>query len=229
MTAGGAVEDTTDRTPVSDDGAPVVVPLAHHRNHWADGGETRLDNLVLLCFHHHRLVHEAGYTIETTPEHRLLFRNHRRLARPDVPPRPPSGNVDDLLAANESLEIGPTPTATAADTSSPSTSGSLLLRSQRSSRNQPRISAGPTVTRRNHSGHPDTTARPSSTVVCARVNECSLMIFTRPLASRTYQRVSSRRDRQAVRLSATSYLSTDALRPGVSPGAMAFKASSPRL
>ena len=27
---------------------------AHHRVHWADGGETRLDNLVLLCRRHHR-------------------------------------------------------------------------------------------------------------------------------------------------------------------------------
>ncbi len=33
---------------------------AHHRVHWADGGETRLDNLVLLCRRHHRAVHEGG-------------------------------------------------------------------------------------------------------------------------------------------------------------------------
>ena len=36
---------------------------AHHIHHWCDGGETRLDNLVLLCRHHHRLVHEEGYGI----------------------------------------------------------------------------------------------------------------------------------------------------------------------
>jgi hypothetical protein len=33
---------------------------AHHKVHWADGGETRLDNLVLLCRRHHRAVHEGG-------------------------------------------------------------------------------------------------------------------------------------------------------------------------
>lgn len=34
---------------------------AHHVEHWVDGGETSLDNLVLLCHHHHKLLHEGGY------------------------------------------------------------------------------------------------------------------------------------------------------------------------
>ena len=37
---------------------------AHHLKHWAEGGETSLDNLVLLCRRHHRAVHEEGYRIE---------------------------------------------------------------------------------------------------------------------------------------------------------------------
>jgi hypothetical protein len=33
---------------------------AHHVVHWADGGATALDNLLLLCRRHHRKVHERG-------------------------------------------------------------------------------------------------------------------------------------------------------------------------
>ncbi len=36
---------------------------AHHIVHWADGGATKLDNLVLLCRHHHRAVHEEGFGV----------------------------------------------------------------------------------------------------------------------------------------------------------------------
>jgi hypothetical protein len=33
----------------------------HHIKHWLHGGPTSLDNLVLLCAWHHRLLHEAGF------------------------------------------------------------------------------------------------------------------------------------------------------------------------
>ena len=36
---------------------------AHHVKHWAHGGATRLDNLLLLCRRHHRAVHEEGFTV----------------------------------------------------------------------------------------------------------------------------------------------------------------------
>ncbi|MDE0226249.1 MAG: DUF222 domain-containing protein [Gammaproteobacteria bacterium] len=36
---------------------------AHHVRHWIDGGETCLENLVLLCSAHHRLLHHGAYHI----------------------------------------------------------------------------------------------------------------------------------------------------------------------
>lgn len=36
----------------------------HHLQHWADGGTTKLANLVTLCRFHHRAVHEGGVRVE---------------------------------------------------------------------------------------------------------------------------------------------------------------------
>ncbi|KDU85011.1 HNH endonuclease [Amycolatopsis mediterranei] len=35
----------------------------HHIRHWADGGPTDLTNLVLMCAHHHRLLHRSGWQV----------------------------------------------------------------------------------------------------------------------------------------------------------------------
>lgn len=40
---------------------------AHHVRHWADGGVTAMDNLVLLCAHHHRTVHAHDWTVTIAP------------------------------------------------------------------------------------------------------------------------------------------------------------------
>jgi HNH endonuclease len=40
---------------------------AHHIVHWANGGETKLGNLISLCKRHHTLVHDKGYLIASTP------------------------------------------------------------------------------------------------------------------------------------------------------------------
>jgi hypothetical protein len=49
---------------------------AHHIEHWAHGGPTSADNLVLLCSAHHRLVHEGSFQMSrSSPE--IQFRDPR--------------------------------------------------------------------------------------------------------------------------------------------------------
>ncbi|MDQ6882635.1 MAG: HNH endonuclease [Candidatus Dormibacteraeota bacterium] len=36
----------------------------HHLVFWSRGGETKLDNLALVCGRHHRMLHEEGWTLE---------------------------------------------------------------------------------------------------------------------------------------------------------------------
>jgi hypothetical protein len=36
---------------------------AHHIVPWARGGPTSLDNMVMLCGFHHRLVHRTGWQV----------------------------------------------------------------------------------------------------------------------------------------------------------------------
>ncbi len=45
-------------------GRPPAWTEAHHVVHWIDGGLTDLNNLVLLCGHHHRVIHHDGWTIQ---------------------------------------------------------------------------------------------------------------------------------------------------------------------
>ena len=49
----------------------------HHIKHWADGGETSLENLVQLCRRHHRLVHEGGFGCERTVGGKAVFKDQR--------------------------------------------------------------------------------------------------------------------------------------------------------
>ena len=46
---------------------PGVACDAHHIVHWADGGPTSLANLILLCRHHHRLVHRTPWSVHINP------------------------------------------------------------------------------------------------------------------------------------------------------------------
>ena len=70
---------------------------AHHVVWWSKGGRTDLDNLVLTCFFHHRLVHEHGWSLS----------------------RKPDGEVRWFRPNGERYRAGPSPTADAGSESQP--------------------------------------------------------------------------------------------------------------
>jgi len=75
---------------------------AHHVRHWAQGGETSMENLLLLCRRHHRLVHEGGVGVESRPGGGVRFRNARGQPIPCTPTAMP-GDLDRLRATNPHL------------------------------------------------------------------------------------------------------------------------------
>ena len=66
----------------------------HHLHHWTNGGPTNLDNLVNLCWRHHRRVHEGGYRVERDSERRWVFYNEygRKLSSIVTPADPAEVN-----------------------------------------------------------------------------------------------------------------------------------------
>jgi hypothetical protein len=83
-------------------GCGVRHAQGHHLHHWANGGPTRLENLLLVCRFHHRAVHEEGYQVERDAEGRLTFRTPRGWPIPEVPspPRLPSDPMQAVVSTN---------------------------------------------------------------------------------------------------------------------------------
>jgi 5-methylcytosine-specific restriction endonuclease McrA len=70
----------------------------HHIKFWANGGETKLENLICLCKRHHHLVHDKGVIIATTPDGFSFYLRDGKLI-PDSPPLP-GGSVGGLAASH---------------------------------------------------------------------------------------------------------------------------------
>ena len=64
---------------------------AHHITPWAEGGETAMNNLVLLCPLHHRAVHEGGWRVEMDEWGAPRFFNPLGVRLPVVPASPDIG------------------------------------------------------------------------------------------------------------------------------------------
>jgi len=83
---------------------------AHHIRHWADGGETSLENLTLLCSRHHRALHEGRFAIRRDALGAIYFQ------RPDGRVIPKGGyRLDDILdddaETGDRTAIGENPSA----------------------------------------------------------------------------------------------------------------------
>ena len=72
----------------------------HHVQHWADGGETKLVNLVSLCGFHHRLLHEGGFGVVRTDDGLFVF------TRPDGRRIPERGPAPALNAESDTRSRG---------------------------------------------------------------------------------------------------------------------------
>ncbi len=70
---------------------PPLMCHAHHVIHWIDHGPTSLANLLLLCGHHHRLVHSGPWQVTLDPAGHTEFHpppgaTRERLTSPRPPP-----------------------------------------------------------------------------------------------------------------------------------------------
>jgi hypothetical protein len=68
---------------------------AHHLRHWADGGVTALDNLVLLCRAHHTVIHTSAWQVRLS--------SHDR--HPEFKP-PPRGRLASRAGISQRVELG---------------------------------------------------------------------------------------------------------------------------
>jgi hypothetical protein len=70
---------------------------AHHVAWWEHGGPTDLDNLLLVCSFHHKLVHEYGWAVKREPDGTASW-FHPDGARYRAGPAPPGGRIEPELS-----------------------------------------------------------------------------------------------------------------------------------
>ena len=67
-----------------------------HTTAWAEGGQTRTDNLAHLCPKHHKLKHDTGWTVSQADDDILIWvspSGHRYTTEPDTHIRGAAGNL----------------------------------------------------------------------------------------------------------------------------------------
>ena len=86
-------------------GCPTTHRLhGHHVKHWANGGETSLDNLILLYPTRHLLVDEGGFDVQRLDDGAFRFTNPHGLAI-SPPRRQATSSPDTIVDQNDSLGL----------------------------------------------------------------------------------------------------------------------------
>ena len=83
---------------------------AHHVRHWAEGGETKLENLVTLCRSHHRMVHTGDIVMRPGEDGGWRFsRSDGRPYQQGYTDNAPSYEWNSIHAVHEAerIRIGP--------------------------------------------------------------------------------------------------------------------------
>jgi hypothetical protein len=85
--------DGTCRFP----GCERAIRQVHHIHHWTNGGPTNADNLIGLCWAHHTLVHDGGWTTTGHPDGELTFTDRHHIRRWTSHPTPIRPAIRRLL------------------------------------------------------------------------------------------------------------------------------------
>ena len=117
-------------------GAPPGHCDAHHIIHWADGGETTILNLVLVCPAHHRAIHRGTWTItitngqphatrpDWTEPRRSPLPRTSKIPGPGRLPTSPIASVSPGPAIAPDTAASPTTTSTSRNLAKPTTTAS---------------------------------------------------------------------------------------------------------
>ncbi|MFN0253008.1 MAG: hypothetical protein ACKV2T_39405 [Kofleriaceae bacterium] len=75
--------------------------------HWANGGETSLENLVNVCSFHNRFVHEYGYRVELDEHQQPRFFDQRGRLVTEHAPRTPLrwSGMATIVDAHRDLDV----------------------------------------------------------------------------------------------------------------------------
>ena len=83
---------------------------AHHWRHWVHGGETKLENLILLCRRHHRMLHDEQFVIANPQPGKFVFLRPDGQLIPPVPTLPrPHGTLEERHTSAGVAPVGLAP------------------------------------------------------------------------------------------------------------------------